>query len=82
MLTRFLAGRAGKLDDHQRRWLRHHLFDGVVYREPRYRDAARWAVRFLTALGSLEAARTLSTLRRFHEVPAGDKVQLIDRLAA
>ncbi len=88
VLSRFAAGNSRKLDEVRRRWLLHQLFDGVDYTDQdpavclRYRDAARWAIRFLNGMQQLKPARRLITLRRFHHMPAADKLRLIDRYAA
>lgn len=87
VLTRFLAGRAPRLDPARRIWLRRRLFDGGRYcdKDPqvrrRYEDAARWAVRMLDALLRLSAAECIDTLRRFHATNAAGKLELIGRLA-
>jgi len=88
VVSRFLAGSAGRLDDARRAWLRHHLFGKVRYCDAdpdvrqRYRDAARWAVRLLDGLGGLVPAQRLALLRRFHAASVGDKLGCIARLAA
>jgi len=91
VLERFLAGSRGRLDRRRRIWLRHHLFEKGRFCDEdrevraRYRDATRWAVKFIDALGAPSAgrrARRLSTLRRFHHVDAGGKIELIARLAS
>lgn len=88
VLSRFLAAGSRVLRDRQRLWLHHHLFDKAEYcdRDPRvrarYRDAARWAVRFLDRIRRLRAERRLCTLRHFHSASATGKVELINALAA
>lgn len=88
VLARFLAGRGHPLTPRQRAWLRWHLFDKGSYcdRDPevrnRYREAARWAVRFLAALRPLRPAERVATLRRFHRASAAGKLELIRSIAA
>jgi hypothetical protein len=88
VLQRFLASGGPRLDDARRVWLRHHLFGKVRYcdRDPevraRYRDAARWAVRFLDTLPRQAAAQRLDLLRRFHRAGAAGKLDLIRRVTA
>jgi hypothetical protein len=88
VLQRFLAGGGRRLDDARRVWLQHHLFGKVSFcdRDPevraRYREAARWAVRFLETLPGQAAARRLDLLRRFHRAGAAGKLDLIRRVAA
>jgi len=87
VLERFLAGRTGRLDPRRRIWLRHHLFEKADYCDDdaevrdRYRDAARWAIKLLDALSTLQPARRLRALRRFHRASARGKVSYITRLA-
>jgi hypothetical protein len=84
VLARFLAGRAGRLDEAQRVWLRRRLFDRARDSEDdpaarrRYRDAARWAVRLLDGLGGLHAAGRVVALRRFHAADLPTKLGLIE----
>jgi hypothetical protein len=87
VLSRFLAGSSGRLDESARLWLRHHLFEkgrfcdaDPLVRE-RYRTAARCGVRFLDALRSMNAAARLRTLRLFHGFSSAGKLRMIDRLA-
>ena len=88
VLTRFLAGRRTRLSASRRLWLRHQLFVKNRFREPdssvqqRYRDATRWAVRFLDRLAGLAAARRIETLRVFHRASLRHKLELIDRSPA
>jgi hypothetical protein len=88
VLARFLSGRGRPLGPRERAWLRWHLFDKGTYcdRDPavreRYREAARWAVRFLSALRLLTAEERIATLRRFHRASAAEKLQLIRSMAA
>ncbi len=88
VLARFLAGRAGRLSARRRTWLRYHLFEKQRYCDDdpavrqRYRDAARWAVRFLDRLAAVEPARRIELLRRFHARTATGKLRLIATLAA
>lgn len=81
VLERFLAGSSRRLDPRRRVWLRWHLFHKPEWREERYRDAARWGLRFLTAAGS--RARTeerLSSLRRFHAAGPQGKLRIVREL--
>ncbi len=88
VLTRFLAGSGTRLRQEHRVWLRHQLFEGCRYCDEeatvraRYREAARWAVRFLNALVELDAAQRLRLLRRFHALDTPGKIELIGCLAA
>ena len=88
VLARFIAGRRPALTGEKRTWLRFHLFEKLRFCDEdalvraRYRDAARWAVRFLDALRDIEPAPGVEALRRFHAETASGKLQLIDRLAA
>lgn len=88
VLSRFAAGRMGSLGDSRRAWLRYHLFDkaGSCDGDPRvrerYRDAARWARRFLDAIGPLSPVRRIEVLRRFHRAGAPGKLELIRELPA
>ena len=89
VLSRFLAGagRAG-LGSRKRQWLRYHLFGEGTYSDEdeesrrRYRDAARWAVRFLDALGTLSVGKRIEALRHFHHAHVSGKMDLIHRVAA
>ncbi len=86
--ARFLAGRSPRLAPAQRVWLRHELFERPRYVDPdratreRYRQAARHAVRLLDGIAPLRPERRLAALRRFHDAGSGDKLRMIDRLAA
>jgi hypothetical protein len=88
VLSRYLAGSRGRLGAGARAWLRLRLFeDGEDPRRDareraRYRDAARWAVRFLGSIERLDAGTRVATLRRFHALSSAEKVELIERLAA
>jgi hypothetical protein len=88
VLARYLAGRSRRIQARGRAWLLYHLFDKGVYcdEDPgareRYRDAARWARRFLERFGGLPPADRIGTLRSFHRAGASDKVRLIRELAA
>ena len=88
MLTRFLAGRAGRVDQAERTWLRARLFDRgrFVDEDPavrtRYRDAEKWAVRLLDRILTLPVEARISTLRCFHAADAPGKLELIGKLAA
>jgi hypothetical protein len=86
VLSRFLAGGGRRLSEAQRVWLRFHLFEKLRYSDDdpavrrRYRDAARWCVRFLERLAGREPAERIEALRRFHDASAGDKLRLIESL--
>jgi hypothetical protein len=88
VLERFLAGRSRRLGPRRRVWLRHHLFGKLDYCDEdlqvrsRYREAARWAVKFLDALYELRPAQRLGELRRFHRASSCGKVQFIAGLEA
>jgi hypothetical protein len=84
VLSRYLAAGSDRLDDAERAWLRHHLFDkhefeGVPEVAERYREAARQGVRFLDRLPAAPRPR-LAALRRFHDVDVGGKLELIEAL--
>ena len=87
VLSRFLAGVGGRVSEPRRRWLRHHLFDKRRYEgaDPavrvRYRDAARWAVRFVQRLPALAPAGRIDALRGFHAAPAQEKLRWIRSVA-
>ena len=76
-----------RLSEAQRVWLRFHLFEKLRYSDDdpavreRYRDAARWCVRFLEGLAGREPAQRIEALRRFHDASAGDKLRLIGSLS-
>ncbi len=83
---RFLAGGRSRLDVHERLWLRHRLFDSGTFCDrdsgvrARYRDALRWSVRMLDRIKTLEPTVRLRTLRRFHDLGSGGKLELIRSL--
>ena len=87
VLSRYLAGAAGRLAPRHRRWLRFHLFDKVRFCDDdpdvrqRYVDARLWAVRLLDALPGLAAEPRIAALRRFHRANGDGKVDLIRDLA-
>ena len=84
VLSRFLAGNAGRLSPRRRLWLRHQLFDKLRFCDAneevraRYRDAARWAVRFIDALAEWSGAERIDVLRRFHRASAQGKLDVIE----
>jgi hypothetical protein len=86
VLARFLAGRRPRIEARRRAWLRYHLFDKGVYCDDdpgvrsRYRDATRWAGRFLERLGQLGPADRVDMLRSFHRADAPGKLRLIREL--
>lgn len=75
VLARFAAGRRGRVPPERRAWLRHRLFEEVEYADAdpavrrRYRDAARFAVRFLDRLEGERPPVRLDALRSFHRAP-------------
>ena len=85
VLSRYLAAGRDRLDDAERAWLRHHLFDKHEFEDDvpeiaeRYREAARQGIRFLERLPA-EPRRRLAALRRFHDVDVGGKLELIKAL--
>jgi hypothetical protein len=87
VLTRFLAGNRGRVDAPRRFWLRRHLFGEARFQEDdaavnsRYRDAVRWAVRFLESLRHRDPHNRVRVLRRFHVANASGKLELIHQLA-
>jgi hypothetical protein len=86
VLERFLAGRSKRLSERRRRWLRHHLFEKHEFCDAnpdvraRYREAVRWAVRFIDALRGLGRDERIGSLREFHHAPAGIKLRMISAL--
>jgi hypothetical protein len=88
VLSRFLAGTRRRIGSHDKAWLRYHLFlkGAFAEREPglgeRYRDAVRWALRFLDGLERLAVPARIETLRGFHRAGANGKLQLIGGLAS
>jgi hypothetical protein len=88
VLTRFLAGGAGRLPEQRRHWLRYHLFEKGQFCDAneavrqRYQDARRWAVCLIDALPALSVETRIDTIRRFHEQGAQGKLELIRSLAA
>ena len=72
VLARFLAGRRPRLTPRERVWLRWHLFHKPDWdgNEPevreRYREAARYGLRFLERLEARPSTARLRELRRFH----------------
>jgi len=87
-LELFVAKMLGRrrLGDGERAWVRHHLFDKVVFREEdpevlsRYRDAAAMAVRYLDHLRSMPPSERPVELRRFHRRTHHQKLAHIARL--
>jgi hypothetical protein len=83
VLSRFAAGRTGSIGGPRRAWLRYHLFekggwcDADTRVRERYREAARWARRFLDALGTLAPGERIAALRRFHRAGVPGKLRLI-----
>jgi len=80
------VGRSGRLEESDRIWLTYHLFEKSRFSDDdpavrlRYEDAARWAVRFLKALAALAITPRLQSLRHFHRVDSGGKLELISGL--
>jgi hypothetical protein len=87
VLSRFLAGRVGKLDTLRRLWLRRRLFETGSFREKdaslrrRYREARRWSVKLLDGLVGRRPADRLASLRRFHDAGPREKLRLIESVA-
>jgi len=83
VVSRFAAGRKARLDDARRAWIRHHLFGKITFVDDdpavrqRYRDATRWALRFLDGLRSLGFASRLRLLRHFHHATHVGKLRMI-----
>jgi len=88
VLTRFLSGASRPLDGERRAWLRWHLFHKGSPADPdaavceRYRDAIRWALRFLDTGSRLRPRERIDALRRFHAAGAAEKLELIRGLPA
>ena len=84
----FLAGSGGRrprggamLAEEERRWLLYHLFEKIEFAEPdplvraRYRDALRFARRFLDRLDRLPlASDRVARLRAFHAATHQQKI--------
>ena len=77
------APRGGRAAAEDRLWLRWHLFEKAEFNEPdpevqtRYRDAARYAHRFLDRLDAEPTAPArLARLRAFHDSSPQQKLQL------
>ena len=85
VLSRFLAAGRERIDDSERAWLRHHLFDKHEFEDDlpavaeRYREATRIGVRFIDRLPVAPRER-LATLRRFHDAGVDGKLELIEAL--
>ena len=89
VVRHFLARGAGvsSLPPEAVAWVRHHLFgksefndaDPVIRR--RYRDAARYAVRYLARLDHLPASGRVSDLRRFSRMSHQQKLDLLREAA-
>ncbi len=88
VLARFLAGPGRPLDARRRAWLEYRVFHRGGFAEEegearsRYRDAGRWAYRFLTALAAIRPPERIAILRRFHAAVAPAKLEMIRALAA
>ena len=88
VLSRFLSQGRGRLGPRRRTWLRYHLFHkgswagSTEAERARYRDAARWALRFLDAAERPgRAGAAPHRLRMFHVADAPGKLELIERMA-
>ena len=85
VIGHFLArhARRAALQEGERLWLRHHLFEKREVAEPeaeiaaRYREARRLAVRLLDRLSGLPRAEGLARLRRWNGLSAVEKVREI-----
>src|SRR6185295_11969707 len=86
VLSRFAAGASRRLGEERRGWLRRRLFEDAEdprldpARRTRYRDAAALALSFLGSLERMGAERRVATLRRFHRLSSGGKLELISGL--
>lgn len=82
VLARFLAGRRPRLTPRERLWLRWHLFHKPEWDDPepavreRYRDAARFGLRFLERLDGRSAPARVRALRRFHAADLDGKLAM------
>jgi hypothetical protein len=82
VLARFLAGRRPRLTPRERLWLRWHLFHKPDWdhHEPRvrdrYRDAARFGLRFLERIQGTPASARVRALRRFHAADLDGKLAM------
>ena len=79
------AGKGGEASLENRLWLRWHLFEKAEFQEPdpqvqtRYRDASRFARRFLDRLDAdPSASARLARLRAFHDSSHQQKLQSLD----
>lgn len=78
VVSHFLGRLSGRrnLAEGQRRWVRFHLFHKKRFRDGdpavrrRYRDARRFALRFLERLDGLPARQRIAELRRWSALPA------------
>ena len=88
VLSRFCVNRNGVVSAKKRAWLHAHLFGRVDFVESeehlqdRYRDAARYAVRFLSAWKKLPPTMRLRVLRKFYRDSMQQKIRRIKKLAA
>jgi hypothetical protein len=88
VLARFLAGRRHRFGPREKLWLRYQLFEKGTFCDSdaavrtRYRDAARWSVRFIDAVEPLEPAARVDAIRAFHRASQEGKVELIRELAS
>lgn len=82
VLARYLAGGRPRLTAKERLWLRWHLFHKPEWDEnepevrDRYRDAARFGLRFLERLEGRPPAARLRALRRFHAADLDGKLAM------
>jgi len=80
-------GAVGALPPDAVDWVRYHLFRKPRFSDPdssvrdRYRDAARYAVRYLERLDRLPRRRRVRDLRRFSRMSHQQKLRLIERAA-
>ncbi len=74
----FLGKQLGrrKVDEALKQWARHHLFErysnGDGVEEARYREAARFAWRYLRKLEALPLEERRAEIRKFHRRPFGE----------
>jgi hypothetical protein len=80
-------GRLRRLPPEAVAWVRHHLFEKRRFADPdpllrrRYRDAARFAVRYLRHLDRLSPRHRVRSLRRFSRMSHHEKLRVIEAVA-
>lgn len=79
--------RVTRLSETDAAWIRWHLFEKAEFVEPdpqvreRYREASRFAARYVRALDSMPSRERPAELRRFHRMPPQSKIAHITALA-